>query len=197
MFRRNSARTSESESREHGAMAGTGLALLQCGYREAARRWFALAGKKTKDPWLLEALLEISFQLGDPAQTRRYLRLLRDAKIDSTFRFSLLIEGVDLTARPDQVAKDGEGPLVGDARLAGTWKDRAGRGDARAMCCMGIRLALMGQREPARAWLGRAAARMAEGPGLIPPSFGLLDADAQLGMLAGLLDPLVDGLCMD
>ena len=36
-----------------------------------------------------------------------------------------------------------------------------------------------------------------EGPGLIPPSFRLLDADAQLWMLAGLLDPLVDGLRMD
>jgi tetratricopeptide (TPR) repeat protein len=200
MFRRNSA-AGGPESREHGAMAGTGLALSQCGYREAARQWLARAGRKTRDPWLLEALAEICFQLGDLAQARRHLGRLRDVRSDSAFRFSLLIVGVDLTARPDQAAEVGEGPLTGDAMLAGPWKGLAGRGDARAMCCMGIRLALTGQREQARAWLERAAALMAEGPGRIPlsfpPSFGTLDADAQLGMLSGLLDPLVDGLRMD
>jgi hypothetical protein len=197
MFRRNSPQTSESESREHGAMAGTGLALLQRGYRQAAREWFALAGKKTKDPWLLEALAEICFQLGDLAQSDRYSRRSRDARLDPAFSFPILAEDVDLTARPDQAAKDGEGSLFGHARLVKIWQDRAGGGDARAMCCMGIYLALTGEREQARAWLGRAAARIAEGPGRVPPSFGLLDADAQFGMLTGLLDPLVDGLRMD
>jgi hypothetical protein len=178
-------------------MAGAGLALLQRGHRQAAREWFALAGKKTKDPWLLEALAEICFQLGDLAQSDRYSRRSRDARLDPAFSFPILAEDVDLTARPDQAAKDGEGSLFGHARLVKIWQDRAGGGDARAMCCMGIYLALTGEREQARAWLGRAAARIAEGPGRVPPSFGLLDADAQFGMLTELLDPLVDGLRVD
>jgi hypothetical protein len=42
-----------------------------------------------------------------------------------------------------------------------------------------------------------AGHRLAEGQGSTPPSFGLLDCEAQLGLLAGLVDPLVDGLPMD
>ena len=89
MFRRSSARTGGSpssgsktggsrsggsDSRVHGAMVGTGLALLQRGHRRAAREWFDNAAKETKDPWLLDALGEIFDQLGDPAQSERMRR---------------------------------------------------------------------------------------------------------------------------
>jgi hypothetical protein len=196
MFRRNSAQPSEPESRKAGAVVGTGLVLLQRGNQQAARKWFALAGKKTRDPWLLEALTEISFQLGDFAQSQRYSRR-RDTRVDPGFSFFTMVDDVNLTASPDKAAKDAGGSPSGPARYAETWRREAGRGDARAMCYTGIYLALTGQQEQARAWLGQASARMAEGPGLIPPSFGLLDADAQLGVLTGLLDPLADGLRTD
>jgi hypothetical protein len=178
-------------------MVGTGLALLQRGHRRAAREWFDMAGQKTKDPWLLEALGEIFVQLGDLSQSNRYVRRSGDAGLDPEFSFPLLARELDLTARPDKAAKDGAGPIAGSVRLAAKWQEHAGSGDARAMCCMGIYLGLTGYRDQAGKWLGLAGHRLAEGPGSIPPSFGLLDCEPHVGMLTGLVDPLVDGLRMD
>ncbi len=130
------------------------------------------------------------------AEARRYRRRSRDVLPDPVCGFYPVIQDLDLAASPGRAAKSGDGPRTDHAEHMKTWLDRAELGDARAMCCIGLYLALTGQREQARAWLGRTEDQMAEGPGLIPPSFGLLDADAQLGMLSGLLDPLVDGLRM-
>lgn len=214
MFRRSSARTGGSpssgsktggsrsggsDSRVHGAMVGTGLALLQRGHRRAAREWFDNAAKKTKDPWLLDALGEIFDQLGDPAQSERMRRSgNRGLGLHPEYSFPLLARELDLTARPEKAAKDGAVPHAGTVNLAEKWQERGGPGgDARATCCMGIYLALTGYRDQAGNWLGLAGHRLAEGPGSTPPSFGLLDCEAQLGMLAGLIEALVDGLPME
>ena len=89
--------------------------------------------------------------------------------------------------------------MAGRVNLAEKWQERGKppTGDARALCCMGIYLALTGHRDQAGNWLGLAGQRLAEGPGSMPPSFGLLDCEAQVGMLSGLIEPLADGLPMD
>ena len=210
MFRRSSAKpsgsatsgskTGGSEARVQGAMVGTGLALLQRGHRRAAREWFDNAAKRTKDPWLLDALGEIFDQLGDPAQSERCMRRSGDRGLGlrPEYSFPLLAGELDLTARPEKAARDGAVPHAGTVNLAEKWQEGGGPGgDARATCCMGIYLALTGHRDQAGNWLGLAGHRLAEGPGSTPASFGLLDCEAQLGMLAGLIEPLVDGLPMD
>jgi hypothetical protein len=210
MFRRSSpkpgaARTSGaaksggSTPRVEGAMVGTGLALLQRGHRRAAQEWFDLAGQKTKDPWLLEALGEIMVQLGDLKQPQRYTRRSEGTPLDPTYSFPLLAQELDLTARPEQAAKDGAVPHAGSVNLAERWQEKGQppAGDARALCCMGIYLALTGHRDQAGNWLGLAGHRLAEGPGTTPASFGLLDCEAQVGMLSGLIEPLADGLPLD
>ena len=215
MFRRSSARSSAPktggskpggskasgpEPRVQGAMVGTGLALLQRGHRRPAREWFDNAAKQTRDPWLLDALGEIFTQLGDSAASERCLRRSGNngLGLHPEYSFPLLAQELDLTARPENAAPDGAVPHAGSVNLAQKWQERGGPGgDARATCCMGIYLALTGHRDQAGNWLGLAGHRLAEGPGSTPPSLGLLDCEAQLGLLAGLVDPLVDGLPMD
>jgi hypothetical protein len=196
MFRRKSPPGTQSE-RVHGAMAGTGLALLQRGHRRAAQEWFEQAGQKTKDPWLLEALSEIYLQLGDMAQSQRYSKRVPDRPLQPAFSFPLLVQGLDLTARPEQAVTDGGSSVAASGPLARAWRDGSKGGDVRAMCSMGIYMALTGRREEAGTCLGMAGNQLAKGPGDIPLSFGYLDAEAQVGMLSGLLEPLVDGLRLD
>ena len=207
MFRRNSpktggtrtgggSRSGESKPRVEGAMVGTGLALLQRGHRRAAQEWFDLAGQKTRDPWLLEALGEIFGQLGDLKQSDRYTRRAEGIMLRPEYSFPLLARELDLTARPENAAQDGAVPMAGGVNLTQKWQEQGQppAGDARALCCMGIYLALTGRRDQAGDWLGMAGHRLAQGPGSTPASFGLLDCEAQLGMLAGLIEPLADGL---